>query len=74
MSFSDFITDIVDVIPYLLQWATNILNSLMNNYIFLLVFYVSLFFVVLNLLYFIINLILYKLNDRKTKKVDKEVT
>ena len=65
MTFIEWFQSILNIIPTLTTQATNITNNLMNNYVFLLVFYISLSSLIFIFLFDIVKIIMNLLNTKK---------
>ena len=67
MSFEQFLTNnILPIIAKLITWAGQVLNTLMNNYIFMIIMYLGIIMVIIGVIKSIVEIILSKTN--KTQK------
>lgn len=70
MSFNSFLENIFGVIPHILSWCNNILNSLMQNYVFMIIIYMAIIIIIIGVIKSIIDLILNKTNKPSKDKED----
>lgn len=70
MSFNSFLNSIFSIIPNILNWCNQILNSLMNNYVFMIIIYMGIIIIIINVIKSIIDLIQNKTNGTTKDKED----
>lgn len=70
MSFNSFLNSIFGIIPNILNWCNQILNSLMGNYVFMIIIYMGIIIIIINVIKSIIDLILNKTNNATKDKED----
>lgn len=69
MTFQSFLTNnILPIFTNIINWCGSIINSLMNNYIFLIILYMGIIIAIIGTIKEIINIILNKANGKEKDK------